>query len=586
MTDPAGPLGETTIAEVLAAHSRRTPDRRAVTMLDRGERESESLTFAQLDARARVVAHALLSHGLRGERVVLAYPTCVEFVAALFGCFYAGAIAVPSPMPRRGHAEARFAGILHDASAAAVLSLRRLFGDDAGHDGGLASTAPGVLHIATDECVADDDTALIDPPWRGDLAMLQYTSGSTGDPRGVKVTHANIIHNQRVISDAISSNATDVVVSWLPLHHDMGLIGAVLQMVYVGGAVVLLPPLAFLQRPMRWPQAISRYRATISLAPSFGFGLCAQRRTTPAVGLDLSSWRIAICGGETVRVEMLERFADAFGDAGFDRRSFLPCYGLAECTLMATAPQARVGVQMCDVRRTTLGRNGTYEGRRLVNCGHVREGLRLLIVDPESARPVPPGAIGEVWLQGASVSAGYWNRPDQTRATFEARPADGDGAGSWLRTGDLGFLTPDGLILTGRAKDIIIVRGVNLDPLDLETVAGASHPALALGGGAAFAIEQCDSEAVVLVHEVDRSALRTLDADEVLSKIVEAISRYFGISLFDVVLTQPASLPRTTSGKLKRHRCKAEYVGGGLATLRAGESRALDRYRARGRLDP
>jgi acyl-CoA synthetase (AMP-forming)/AMP-acid ligase II len=574
-----------TLGEALTWQARHRPDKRALLFLERGERQTESLTFVELHLRARAIAHALQKNALGGQRVILAYPSGLEYVAALFGCFYAGAIAVPVPVASYGNSVARIRAICADAQAAAVLSVRSLIGGGAEQSNVIAGLElPGALCIATDEILAAggiaDTSVQLHPHVEPGLAFLQYTSGSTGNPRGVMLTHSNLIHDLRDLIQAVDSNDEDIVVNWVPLYHDMGLIGSVLQAVYVGSFCVLMPPFSFIQKPIRWLKAISRYRASQSSAPCFAFGLCAHRCVPgQEAGLDLSSWRTAVCGGETIRPQLLEKFAETFRPVGFRRNALVPAYGLAEATLIATASPVGTGLMTASLPALASGEKGDKSNswsRQRACCGQICGEQRVEIVDPESCHRLQPGQVGEIWLQGQNVALGYWNRIEETRATFQAKLADAPDSGSWLRTGDLGFLSPDGLVVTGRRKEMIKVRGANYDPLDLETVACDSHPSLSSGWAAAFSIDLDEGEAIVLVLE--RSAVSSLDVNLLVSKVVAAVYRQFGLTIYDLVLLA-GRLPRTTSGKIQRNLCKELYLAGELGALPSIHHPALGRCR-------
>jgi acyl-CoA synthetase (AMP-forming)/AMP-acid ligase II len=585
MKDPVAPSSATTISEVLRWQAARRPEQRAFVCLERGEREAGSLTFAQLNERARAIAQALIDRGLTGQTVILAYPSCLEFVAALFGCLFAGAIAIPSPVATRGYGAERLRAIASDAGASMILTLRSVRDQSylAANENPMGTAALGQC-LATDEIPDDAPRASERDPGSTDLALLQYTSGSTGSPRGVALTHANVMSNQRALATALPLSAGENAVYWLPLYHDMGLIGGVLHSIYVGTTSFLLPPMAFLQKPMRWLHAIHRYRATCSMAPCFAYRLCVERgRLDAAADLDLSSWRVAICGGETIRPQWLEQFAATFSAVGFHASSLLPAYGLAEATLLATATPAGAGLTTARGATQVTNDVSGEPARALALCGTVIPDHRLIIVDPVTNRRVPPGTEGEIWMQGASVAAGYWRRPEETHATFEASLADEPELGRWLRTGDLGFLGPDGLVVTGRLKEIIVIRGVNYDPLDIEMVAQEGDASLASGGASAFAVEVGGDDHVVLVSELNRSALRDLDANIVAAAVVEAISRRLGLTLYDLVLLRPGALPRTTSGKIRRRICREQYLAGELAAVESIDVPILGRSRLRGR---
>jgi len=585
MSEMAGPAAAATMVDVLIWHANHRPDRRAFVFLERGEREAGSLTYGELDRRARVIARALLDNGLSGRRIILAYPTCLEFVAALFSCFYARAIAIPAPIDRQDGAAARLHAILTDADAAAVLSLRSVLSHaaaPAGETGGLSIA--DTLCLATDELMNASDSMPLEPIEPDAVALLQYTSGSTGNPRGVILTHGNLIANQQALSAVLASSVSDIGVNWLPLYHDMGLIGGVLHTVYFGGLTALMPPLAFVQKPIRWLRAIHRYRASISMAPSFAYGLVS--RYGPAgneESLDLSSWRVAICGGEPIRAQLLEHFATTFRPMGFDPKALMPAYGLAEATLIVAASPAGTGLIVQDPAQVLpVGSGARREswGRRAACCGPAVSGQRVTIVNPASLSPIAAGHAGEIWLQGPSVAAGYWNRPEETRVTFQARLLDGADSGPWLRTGDLGIMSEDGLVVTGRAKELIVIRGANFDPLDMETAVCQSDAVFQPGGGAAFSLEHEDGAVVVLVHEVKREAARNMDVNLVASKVTDVMNRYFGLKLYDLVLLRPRTLPRTTSGKIQRYLCKEQYLANELAALGTIEHLGLGRCRA------
>ena len=564
-----------TIGEVLIWQARHRPDKRALLHLERGEHETESLTFAELHRRAWAIANVLEQNDLAGRRAILAYPSGLEYVAALFGCFYAGVIAVPVPVSSYGNSAARIRAIWSDAEAAAVLSVRSLIGGDTEQPNAIAGVQlPDVIRIATNEISASFETPgtgdhlpqRVEP---GSLAFLQYTSGSTGNPHGVMLTHSNLMHNLRALSQALHSSDSDIGVNWLPLYHDMGLIGSVLHAVYSGFFCALMPPFSFIQKPIRWLRAISRYRASLSPAPCFAFGLCAQRYVPQREsGLDLSSWRAAICGGETIRPQMLEKFAKTFASAGFRRNAIWPAYGLAEATLIATAPPAGAGLTTAilpALAGETIGKSNSGN-RQHTCCGQICGVQRIEIVDPESCRRLPTGQVGEIWLQGGSVAAGYWNQLEGSTTTFQAKLADEPEAGTWLRTGDLGFQSPDGLVVSGRRKEMIMIRGENYDPLDLEAVACDSHPSLSSSCAAAFSIDLEQGEAVVLVLEC--SDVSSNDLRDVAGSILKTVNRQFGLTIYDLVLI-PGGLPRTTSGKIQRNRCKELYRAGGLGALPA-----------------
>ncbi|HEX6864808.1 MAG TPA: fatty acyl-AMP ligase, partial [Thermoanaerobaculia bacterium] len=508
---------DSNLVDVLRRRASTHPDRMAYRFLDDGEEEGGSLTYAELDRRARALAAFLQREGGAGERALLLYPPGLDFVVAFLGCLYAGTVAVPAYPPRSNRPDSRLQAIARDARPRFALTIPALR-DRAGVFLAKNPELAGVRWVATEEI----DLSLADSWERGPelneegVAFLQYTSGSTATPKGVVVRHGNLVHNEEMIRRAFGQSEESVIVGWLPLYHDMGLIGNVLQPLYVGGTCVLMAPVAFLQRPSRWLKAISRYRATGSGGPNFAYELCV-RKVGPEEreGLDLSCWEVAYNGAEPVRADTLERFAESFAPQGFRRDAFYPCYGLAEATLFVTGAERGSFPEVRQVDAEALERNRAEEARdgapsrSLVSCGSAWLDQKIEIVDPETCRPLPEGQVGEVWISGPSVAGGYWNRPEESARTFGARLGESDREGSpetFLRTGDLGFLSGGALYLTGRAKDLIILRGRNLYPQDLELTAERSHGDLRPGCGAAFAVEVEGEERLVLVQEVERDA--------------------------------------------------------------------------------
>ncbi|HYO12189.1 MAG TPA: non-ribosomal peptide synthase/polyketide synthase [Thermoanaerobaculia bacterium] len=563
MTEPAVRPGlkRGTLGGLLRARAVEQPHRVAYTFLADGEVEEERLTWAGLDARAWAVASALRESVHPGERALLLFPPGLDFIAAFFGCLYAGVVAVPAYPPRpNDRSQSRLRSIARDAEPRAALTTATIL---AGVEGfrGLLSLAPelaGLRWIPTDTLPdggAGEDTYEPDP---GAVAFLQYTSGSTATPKGVMVTHANLLHNERMIGAAFEQDEDSVVVGWLPLYHDMGLIGNALQPLHAGARCVLMSPVAFLQKPLRWLAAISRYRGTTSGGPNFAYELCARRiGPEEREGLDLSSWRVAFNGAEPVRAGTLERFAEAFAPCGFRAEAFYPCYGLAEATLFVTG-----GI---------LGRRPQVEkdpaDRPVVSCGRPWMGQRVAIADPETGMQCSPGMVGEVWISGPSVAQGYWRRDEDTERDFNAflLGPDGPGGGPFLRTGDLGFLREGELFVTGRLKDLVILRGRNHYPQDIELTAERSHPDLRAGNGAAFSVDFRSEERLVVVHEVERRRREGLE--EIAEAVRRAVAEEHEVQVHEVVLIRAGSLPKTSSGKVQRRLCRELYLRGDLLVV-------------------
>jgi acyl-CoA synthetase (AMP-forming)/AMP-acid ligase II len=553
-----------TLVDVLEHRGRTQPTGRAFVFLENGQREGGTLTFGELAARARRVGAALQARRAAGERVLLLYPTGLDFVAAFFGCLYAGATPVPVPAGV-GRSRTRLLSIAADCHPRLALTTGTLAGAV-----GRRLPAGDVTVLGHEELLAEDED-WAPPTVDGDtLALLQYTSGSTDAAKGVMVTHANILHNQTLIRDKFEHTTDSVMLSWLPVFHDMGLIGKIVQPLYVGCPCVLMAPEAFLQEPARWLRAITRYRATTSGAPNFAYDLCVDR--VPAADrapLDLGSWRVAFNGSEPIRPSTLERFVSAFAPHGFRREAFYPCYGLAEATLLATGGRRAdppVVITRADPSAEPDGRAGTAGVRALVGCGDTGPSQDLRIVDPSTAREVPDGAVGEIWLSGPSVGRGYWARAEETRATFGACTAD-TGQGPFLRTGDLGFLAAGELFVTGRLKELLIVRGRNHYPQDVERTAEESHPALLTRAGAAFVLEEEERARLVLAHEVRPEFVGAPPTREIARRIREAVSREHGLHVAVLALLPAGAIPRTSSGKIQRRLCQARYVGGTLGVI-------------------
>jgi acyl-CoA synthetase (AMP-forming)/AMP-acid ligase II len=551
------------------------PDACAFSFLEHGERETARLSFSELHRQAMGVAMRLRQGDFEGRPVMLIYPPGLDYIVAFCGCLHAGAIAVPVPylLPRR--AAERIAAIAAQAELAAVLTTARLAGDPAlrgAMDGSLAA-APW---IATDDLApVDADAEAWAPPDPQSLAFLQYTSGSTSAPKGVAISQANLMANQAMIRQAFGHDEHTRFVNWLPIFHDMGLVGGVLQPLFLGIPCVMMSPLAFLQKPVRWLRAIADHRATTSGAPNFAYALCARNiRPEQLDGLDLTSWSVAFCGAEPVRGDVLSRFAEALAPTGFRREALYPCYGLAEVTLFVTGGPPGTGARTVVVDGDTLAQDaraapaspGQASARTLVSCGPGWDGQQLDIVEPETGQRLGPGQVGEIWIAGPHVGQGYWRAPEESARVFQARLAEGDAAPR-LRTGDLGFLQDGELFVTGRLKDLLIVRGAKHHPEEIEATVARSHPALAGDGGAVFMIDDDEAGRVIVLHEVERRSLAGLDADAVALAAFGAVTGQHGIRPDDLVLLRPGTLPRTTSGKIQRHKARLAYQSGALSPL-------------------
>jgi acyl-CoA synthetase (AMP-forming)/AMP-acid ligase II len=562
--------------EVVQHRAAEQPNDLAYIFLpDRGG-ERVTLTFADLYVRARVLAQDLSECAQRGERAVLLFPPGLDFIVAFFGCLLAGVIAVPMMVPRRDSSRDASTAILADCSPRFVMT-RRDFITNARPD-----LAERFGDARPDWIFADPSPAGpgradpgLAPPERGDVAFLQYTSGSTSAPKGVIVSHGNLIDNSEMIRIAFGNTRNSTYVSWVPLYHDMGLILNVLQSLYVGALCVLMAPVSFLQRPLSWLRAIHEYRAEVAGGPNFAFDLCVRRhRAEEMHGVDLSCWRVAFNGAEPVRANTIERFAETFAPYGFNPESMHPAYGMAEATLMISTGLRGAGPVMRKISRDALQRrlatapSEGEESQTLVGCGRQLRGECVAVVEPESRRRLPAGSIGEIWVAGPNVAQGYWRNWPATASTFRAQLECG-GMGRWLRTGDLGVLDEDGeLFITGRIKDLVIIRGMNHYPQDIEETVQDCHPALRRHGGAAFGVpDRQGEEQLVVVQEVERTYRRQIAAGEILASIREAVAREHDIAIHEIVLIRPGTLPKTTSGKIQRHLARQMFLARTLAVL-------------------
>jgi acyl-CoA synthetase (AMP-forming)/AMP-acid ligase II/acyl carrier protein len=542
-------------------------ERAAFIFLGDGENVSKTITFAALARRAEQAAKKLRAHADPGDRALLLLEPGLAYVDAFLGCLWAGIVAVPAYPPRKNSRTARIDHIVADAKPRLALT------DSAATAARFEAQLPVLLadDSATDAPLTAGELAP-HPANPADLAFLQYTSGSTGNPRGVMVTHGNLTHNERTIRDAFRPDPDELSVTWLPPYHDMGLIGTLLQPLAVGMTTVVLAPAMFLQRPLRWLSAISKYRATYSGGPDFAFALCARAaQSDPASELDLSCWEVAYQGAERVRPETLAAFTRVFAPFGFRREAFAPCFGLAEATLMVTAvgrgEKAReVGVAADALERGQLVPTTAEPKRSFMACGRPRGG-EVRIVDPQTFDACPPARIGEIWVAGPSVAPGYYPPDSEVDAVFHGRLAGSEA--DWLRTGDLGCLLDGELVVTGRLKDLIVVDGKNHAPEDLEATAALSHAAFVPHGSAAFSFDADGRERVIIAQEIRRTALRTFAADGARSAVLQAVSEAHGLALEEVVFVRPNSLPRTSSGKLRRRACADAYRRGELALAEA-----------------
>jgi acyl-CoA synthetase (AMP-forming)/AMP-acid ligase II len=571
--DPGFDFSPTTLVDMLRQRAEGNPDQIVFIFLNDGESEEDPITYRQLDLAARRIAARLQAMGVEGERALLLYPPGLEYIRAFFGCLYAGVIAVPAYPPRLNRPAPRIQAIVADAESTIALATTDI----------LDSMEKRFEHAPDLKLIKWVDTGKLPESLAEDwqeqkivpdhIAFLQYTSGSTSTPKGVILSHANLVHNLEQIRHGFQLISSYKCVSWLPSYHDMGLIGGLMGTIYSDLTTILLSPLAFLQRPLRWLRAISHYRASISGAPNFAYDLCVEKiNQEQREELDLSCWEIAFSGAEPVRVETMQRFAKAFALSGFRYNAFYPCYGLAEATLYVTGGDPKAEPTTLTVKRSQLEQDriepilDDQEGAQiLVGCGSKKLDQEIAIVDPETFSRCDPQQVGEIWISGDSVAQGYWRRPEENQKMFGARIA-GEGEKTYLRTGDLGFLDQDELYITGRLKDLIIIRGSNHYPQDIELTVERCHEALQSAGAGAFSIDVDNEERLVVVHEVDRRHRRD-DLNPVIQAIRKAIAENHDLQVYAIVLIMPFTIPKTSSGKIKRHACKEKYLSGSFDVL-------------------
>lgn len=567
MRSQSNTIGVQTLYDLAKLRSDENPDGLAMTFLTDGEEKTEQLTYLELDCKSKVIAASLQFMQAKNKTVLLMFAPGIDFICAFLGCQYAGAIAVPVYAPSSPESWERVLMIAKDAQASIILSNSKLANKVLESQNELANKSI-FRWIMTDKLAAELQTQWQPPEYDSrQTAFLQYTSGSTGTPKGVTVSHSNILHNSHQIYKSFKSSSDNKVVTWLPAYHDMGLIGGIIQPLYVGFPLVLLSPIHFVQRPVRWLRAISKYKGTTSGGPNFGFDLCLKISTEDCHGLDLSSWKVAFNGGEPVRKQTLDSFIKKFAPYGFNPDALLPCYGLAESTLFVTGTQQGDSYSHLQVDAALFSQGilkiksdqNEVPSIKIISSGKPQESTPFEIVDPKTFSICPPGIIGEIWVGGESVSAGYWNKPSINIAIFQARINGDTTETNYLRTGDTGFIYKGELFVTGRLNDKLIINGKNLFPQDIEQIAENAHPKIIANGSAAFSkLTVTQKEEFVLVCELKRGT-QSEELTEIRKNINQKVFFQFGVSPAEIVFIRQRSLPRTSSGKVKRYLCKQHY---------------------------
>jgi acyl-CoA synthetase (AMP-forming)/AMP-acid ligase II len=568
-----------TFVDLLSWRAACQPEQRAFTYLHNGEVEQPALGFRELDRRARAIAVSLQADCAIGDRALLLYPPGLDLISAFLGCLYAGVVAVPAPLPdgvRLKRSLPRLQAVAEDAQAAIVLT------DTRNRSLIVQADALSSLQVRATDYPQDEKDRLAarwEPcgPTADSLAYLQYTSGSTSTPKGVMVSHGNLMHHCEHIRQAWDYRPDSIAATWLPHFHDYGLVDGLLLPLYAGISSFLMSPIAFYMRPARWLHAISRHAVTHSQGPNFAFEHCVDKvKPEQRAGLDLSSWRVASNGSEPIALETMERFAATFGSCGFRRAALYPAYGLAEATLLVSTRGHASTPAACACDADALERHRVVEiagdradqrVRPVVSCGSPIGDTEVIIVDPDTSRPCPASQVGEIWVSSSGMALGYWRRREESARVFGAFV---DGRGPFLRTGDLGFMRDRELYVTGRIKDVIIIRGRNHYPQDIELTVAQSHPSLRPGYGVAFGLQIDGKERLIVIQEVRASHLRTVDLDDIVGNIREAVSEEHELQVHNVLLVAPGTVPKTSSGKIQRLLCRQRFVDGKLERLEAG----------------
>ena len=571
------------LTDLLTHRAQDTPNQFLYHFVDGNLDISDSLTYGELDRKARSIAAMLVDRGLTGERILLLYPPGLDYISAFFGCLYAGSIAVPAYPPNPAQLEREFTrlqAVADDCQAKLALTTpeilnflrvsnlkEKLVHPIAKFLGRRPkeSNTTSLFSKKGMEWMGTNKMNLPDPGSfdafkadRDQLAFLQYTSGSTGNPKGVMLSHGNLLYNLEMIFQGFGHTMDQSIgAGWLPIYHDMGLIGTVLQPLYMRAPVYLMSPLTFLKKPVSWLKAISKFKVETTGGPNFGYELCLRRISEEdKQGLDLSSWSVAFNGAEPVRADTIERFSKAFAPYGFRKEAFYPCFGLAEATLYVSGPKKLDGALVKEIDAEALGKGlalppvGDHPTLTAVSSGYTRLEQQIVIADPETGQPKPDGEVGEIWLKGENVAKGYWQNEEATQATFHNYLSTGEGP--FMSTGDLGFLENGELFVTGRIKDLIIVRGKNYYPQDIEMTVENCHQGFRKGCSAAFAAEAGHDGNLIVVQEIKKEFEKKISLEELGPIVAKSVKGTFNLQLDKLVLIKQRTIPKTSSGKIQR----------------------------------
>lgn len=568
------PTAHEDLISVLMKYAQEKPDDLACVYLLDGENEKTAITFSELDRQARAFAATLQKISRFGDRALLLYPSGLDFIVAFFGCLYAGVVAVPTTVPHLKRSTPRLKLMMDDAGAAIACTTQSVYEKIKL----LVEDNPEFtkVHWVVSENIADEASLAWHPshPRPDDIAFLQYTSGSTSFPKGVMITHNNLLQTIRDITIGAEFNEQTVMVSWLPIFHDMGLIYCLLSSLYSGRPCYIMSPVSFLEKPVRWLKAMSTFEATHTAAPNFAFDLCTRKITEDEkASLDLGNLKSVLNAAEPVRWETMKDFANAFKGTGFHFDAFTPGYGLAESTVKVSTKLVDCPPSYCSIDINATQENlivflpeGDPNSYKVVNCGVSSIGADIKIVNYETGSLTQKNEIGEIWIHSKSVAKGYWQNPEASKAAFQAMISNDD-IGPFLRTGDMGFMHENELYITGRIKDMIIIQGKNYYPQDIELTVEKCHPALRPGCGAALAIQEQYGEKLVVVQEIKREYRKDTHLDEVSNKIRMAVAKNHGLRILAVTLIMPSTIEKTTSGKIQRSAVRESFLHGNLEIL-------------------